>query len=256
VALAGHRLRELDRDGIDRVKAWCGVPTALERTWRSSLPSVPAEAMPGATPAEVAAFWDRCIPAPPAHPFLAARRLAPPPRLARFTPGHDGASWPAWWPAGRARTWRLATVGYRFCGDDDPELANLHARAVVDPPEFDGRRIKTLWAKGTSSEGCLFWNGLAPSTAVLCVVAEGLTDWLALCAWADLQPGVLALGLTSGGPAGLADVPLPRACPVVVATDDDEAGDAYAVRVASVLRHHRVLRAHPSLFLQHSNAAK
>lgn len=280
-ALHGRRFRECDRAAIDAVKAWLDVPVATPRTFAASSPAPsasPGQPAPNddrppipATPAEVAAFWNACGPAPRDHPFLAARRLDPSPSLARFTP--LVMSWPAWWPGGRARAWRLVTRGWRFTGYREwlrtasrqgaaptgtagrgsaPVAASIHGRAVValEPREPGGSLPpKVLWARDTPAEGLLFWNEVAPSLADLVLVVEGMTDWLAASCWAASRPDRIAvLGLTSGGAVALDEIDVPRAVPLVVATDDDPAGDAYAEAVAHRYRHRRVLRVHPSKF--------
>jgi hypothetical protein len=106
---------------------------------------------------------------------------------------------------------------------------------------------KTLWATGTAADGLLFWNNADIPTADLVLVVEGMTDFLAASCWASSRPDRVAiLGLGSGGARGLAGVDVPRPVPLVLATDDDEAGDRYAAEVAALYRHRRVLRVHPS----------
>lgn len=261
-ALTGKRLRDAD---AATVKAWLGVPAehrhtqAVPREFVGHI-SATAEQVAAATPEAIAAFWGRCVPCP-SHPFLSARRLAPPPNLARFLPaslhrqGEPPMAWPEWWPAGRAKTWRLVTRGWRFDGDRDPVAANLHGRAVVDPPDFDGRKIKTLWAKGTPSAGLLFWNEVPWQSAGLMLVCEGMTDWLAASCWATDREGVCVFGVGSGGASAFASIDVPKSADLILATDDDEPGDAYAAAVASHYRHRKIHRVRPSLFIR-SEAAK
>lgn len=259
-ALTGKRLR--DCADLATIKAWCGVPERAPREFvgRISHESRP-ESVDAATVDDIAKFWDRCIPIPKAHPFVDARRLHASPSLARFTPGYEPhevgklAAWPDWWPAGRARTWRLVTRGWRFPridqggrDGDQPTATNLHARAVVDPPDFDGKKIKTLWAKSTPSHGLLFWNNVPIATADMVLVCEGLTDWLAASIWADQHAGVVVLGVGSGSASAFANLPIPASATFIIATDDDDAGNKYAVDVAAHFRRRRVLRASPARF--------
>lgn len=243
-ALTGKRLRDTTADQRSTVREWCGEAPA-------PLPPRP----PAATRyANVATFWSECIACPNTHPFLTSRGLRDvPANLARFTPpGSD--VYPEWWPRGRADTWRLVTRGWRF-GPPLPEPVNLHGRAVVEPPEFDGRRIKTLWGKGLDARGLLFWNERATTNAQLVVVAEGITDWLALACWADDKRAVVVLGITSGGTSAFEGsddtahpLHVPSCADLIIATDDDDAGDDYARKIADHYRHRRVHRAHPSRF--------
>ena len=247
-ALTGKRLRECP--DVAMVKAWCGVPVPSPREFTGRI-IASDDAVSAASPMAIDAFWRRCVVAPASHPFMQARRLAPPATLARFTPGHDGDTWPEWWPAGRASTWRLVTRGWRFLrapeGRVVPVAANLHGRAVVDPPDFDGRKIKTLWAKGTAAAGLLFWNEVPWQSADLVLVTEGLTDWLAASCWALDRP-VTVFGLTSGGAPAFASIDVPNSADLIIATDDDPAGDDYAAAVAAHYRHRKIHRARPSRF--------
>lgn len=256
--LTGRRLRETNPAQRQTVRDWCG----------EAVPVPPKPAPRPARYADVFAFWSACGPCPSGDPFLRERRLVAPPHLARFTP-EDTTRYPEWWPAGRSKVWRLVTRGWRFDAsttDADgrlvalpPEPVNLHGRAVVEPPLFDGRRIKTLWAKGLDSAGLLFWNQRPTETADVVLVAEGLTDWLAAACWAEDRPGVTVLGLTSGGPAGFAHVRLGDGTQLVIATDDDESGDAYAAAVAAHYPGRAIYRARPSRFfsaIHHPEAAK
>jgi ribosomal protein L37AE/L43A len=235
-ALVGKRLREASAEERATVRDWCGEAPAPR----------PAPAPRAPVYADVSAFWSACYPCPSGDPFMAARRLVPSPDLARFTPPTaDG--WPEWWPPGRAKVWRLVTRGWAPT-DGGMAAVNLHGRAVVDPPEFDGRKIKTLWAKGLSSEGVVMWNLRDVSDARLVLVTEGLTDWLAASCWADERPGVVVFGMTSGGAAAFARIHIPTTADLIIATDDDDAGDKYASDIAQHYTYRRVHRAHPSRF--------
>tara|TARA_R110000868_G_scaffold405983_1_gene685930 strand:+ start:3083 stop:3490 length:408 start_codon:yes stop_codon:yes gene_type:complete len=132
---------------------------------------------------------------------------------------------------------------------------NLHGRAIVEPPEFNGRRIKTVWGKNLDARGLLFWNGRTPVDGGLVVVAEGLTDWLALSCWAEYRDPVTVFGLTSGGSEAFAGIALPDTADLIIATDDDPAGNDYADKIAAHYRHRRIHRASPSR-LTRATAAK
>lgn len=252
-ALTGRRLREASAEQRQTVREWCGGSSG------QSVPAPPRPPPRAPRYADVSAFWTACGPCPSGDPFLRDRRLVAPPHLARFTPD-DTTRYPEWWPAGRAKVWRLVTRGWRFDTDDrNPVPVNLHGRAVVEPPEFDGRRIKTLWAKGLDSHGLLFWNQRPAASADIVLVAEGLTDWLAAACWADDKPGVTVFGLTSGGPAAFAHIEIAASARLILATDDDAAGDAYASAVLSHYPGRAIYRAHPSRFpssLPQQDAAK
>lgn len=83
-----------------------------------------------------------------------------------------------------------------------------------------------MWLRGT----------LCPSDFGGVVVAEGLTDWLALSTseWvAEERHAVLGIG--SGSLGGLDALPWRMAPQVLIATDPDEAGETYASRVRAAV---------------------
>ena len=245
-ALTGKRLRDASPDDRRKVRDWCGEAPA----------PLPPRPTPPPRHADVSTFWSACYPCPNGDAFMAARGLSNVPHhLARFTPPASDA-YPSWWPQGRAMTWRLVTRAWRF-DTTTPEAVNLHGRAIVDPPLFNGRAIKTLWGKDLDARNLVFWNGAAiGSNTQLVVVAEGLTDWLALSCWADPRPTVVVFGITSGGADAFANIHIPDSADLVLATDDDDRGNDYAARVAVHYRYRRVNRAHPSRFSPHRLAAK
>lgn len=243
-ALTGHRLRDASDDGRRSVRDWCG----------EAPPPRPAAPPTPARYADVSSFWSACYPCPSGDPFLIARGYRNvSPDLARFTPPASEL-YPEWWPVGRAATWRLVTRGWSFAGPV-PMAVNLHGRAIVEPPEFNGRRIKTVWGKNLDARGLLFWNGRTPVDGGLVVVAEGLTDWLALSCWAEYRDPVTVFGLTSGGSEAFAGIALPDTADLIIATDDDPAGNDYADKIAAHYRHRRIHRASPSR-LTRATAAK
>ena len=253
-ALVGKRLRDASQDERARDRDWCGEAPA---------PKPPAPPPPPRY-ADVASFWSACHPCPNSDPFLTERgHRNVPPELARFTPPRASDLWPDWWPVGRADTWRLVTRGWSFAGTNpdgqpqaaEPQAVNLHGRAIVEPPEFNGRRIKTLWGKNLDARGLVFWNQHPVAEAQLVLVCEGLTDWLAASCWAENREAVTVLGLTSGGAEGFAHIAIPDTADLIIATDDDPTGNDYAAKVAAYYRHRRIHRASPSR-LTRATAAK
>lgn len=261
IVLVGGRLAEVPRERRRVVADWLraqGWLTGPSSPYQMVDRPPPPEERPPAPPAypprdEVEALWAACHPVTAGgddvQSFLEARRLSAwralvrAEDLARVTP--MVATWPEWWPAGRSRCWRLVVRGWTARG----ELGSLHARAVVPPPVLDDRPApKTLWAKGYEARELLFAcpEGLAllrgnPSRELFAVlVAEGLTDWLTLAAWAawHRKPGlrVAVLGGASGSFRALADVRWPDwPLDVVAAVDEDDAGDRYLLEVAEAL---------------------
>ena len=65
------------------------------------------------------------------------------------------------------------------------------------------------------------------------IVCEGMTDYLAAACRAPAD--VAVLGASSGGFGALRGVKIPNGATVVIATDDDKAGDAYAAEIRAAL---------------------
>jgi hypothetical protein len=265
-ALTGARLAE----STDRARIRAFVSGA---GWTVALPPSAPPPRPE-PPVDLPEFWRTCRPVP-RDAFTTARGFAScPPDLARYTP-EPPAPAPAWWPAGRLKTWRLVTRGYDASG----RAVNLHGRAVVPPPMFrdpktgkDKAGPKTLWAKSycecaerhanlddcpaaheMPSEGVVFWNRVHPDDTELTLIAEGMTDWLSLALLVG-DRRIAVYGVTSGGPSAFADIPLRGA--VVLATDEDGAGDRYAAELLEHLGHLRVLRARLSGLASHLSTAQ
>ena len=175
--LENRRLRDLDRDAQRRVKAWFeaqGWTTALVSpsttpTRPTILLRVPQE--------EVERFWDasRSLTIarqhdPEAVAFLRERGLErsldtiAAADLARLTPTVNGTPWPSWWPAGRARAWRLLVRA----GDDWREVRLLEGQAfttkldafnevLFEPVATDAIRMEVRLREGFSG-GVLEWE--------------------------------------------------------------------------------------------------
>lgn len=264
LVLGVPRIRDCDRDQRRAVRAWC-----RDQGWVLS-PDSPYQVVPGWQPrpraetrppavrpprAQVDALWGLCHPiAGDPAAWLRGRGVDPEVvnrhRLARLTPPAL-PRWPEWWPKGRARSWRLLVQAWDASG----EPVSLHGRTVGPPPVVEGRSLpKTLWPRDVDSRGLLFADAagvrlLRGDAAGLwgLVIAEGLTDWLTLAAFAaDREAGVAVLGGTSGGWEALATLALPDTIDVVVAVDEDRAGDRYALEICTALGRDTVRRVRPS----------
>lgn len=267
LALFGRRVRDLgssDRDGLRArlTRTAALAPSHLRFTPRGT---VVAGMLP--TPSrrppreEVEGLWKRCRPFDvvaessgsfdaTAREFLASKgllRMAPAiahADLARLTPPPEVGAWPAWWPAGRAWTWRLVVRAY----EADGTLGSLHGRATCPPRPGQS---KTLWP-GPSAEGERHTAGrllfACPAALRLLrgdaadihtvLICEGLTDWLAAAAdcvehrredWA-------VLGGTSGSFPALGGVRWgSRPIRIVALVDRDYAGDRYFAQIRNAL---------------------
>ena len=168
------------------------------------------------------------------------KRLGHPPNVAtldlvRILPGEY--SWPKWWPWGARRVWSLAMLAY----EADGTPASIQARAIELRGE--GADPKSRNPKGYSAAELLFADqkGLAllkgegtPPTTVL--LAEGLTDTLALALWARYRAEPAAvLGMIEGSAKALSRVAWRPGQTVVCFTDTDGAGEGYAVAAQAAL---------------------
>jgi len=256
----GRRLRELDRDAQQRVRAWC------EAQGWSTAPATPSSAPNKPTTIvrppqdQVQRFWRASRPLTDAREhdaealaFLCERGLEPAvdaitaADLARLTPARNGTHWPAWWPAGRARAWRLLVPAFDARG----VLTSLHARAVKPVVNDQGETMpRQLWPgsrKGTRYDalGLFFADAIALAmmrgevveglrTLLIC---EGLTDWLAAAAWCRVQgrDDVAVLGGVAGSFPALAELSVPEGVRVFAAVDADPAGDRYFAQIHHAL---------------------
>lgn len=180
----------------------------------------------------------------PASSFLRSRGIAPDTAPCGVLPDTAGAPF---WPAHFSRNWPLVVPAYTARG----VLAGLHGRAIGPAPR------KSTWPKGIASAGLVFadpvharpWLRGGPAPLRLLIV-EGITDYLAAASTCDMP----VLGYESGSLSAIEQI---RDWPirVIIATDNDEAGDRYARQIASALpRRVRAYRANPSRLIHAQTA--
>lgn len=254
----GGAYLRLSREARGRVRAWAAAEGMMEAApARPALipllrpPSAQVEALWGACLPVTSCLLDGEIPDPDAEGFLRRRGLLPllgqivAADLARLTPPRSWARWPEWWPAGRARLWRLIVRAF----EPDGRPGSLHARAVVDRPSRDGEALpRQLWPRRSAglsldAAGLFFADPAAQDLLAgrrTCVsrllICEGLTDWLAAAAHAQRIPGLAVLGGVSGSFPALARVRWPSPMPeVIAAVDADEAGERYLAQIRDAL---------------------
>ena len=154
--------------------------------------------------------------------------------LVRATPAREAYAWPRWWPAGRARCWRLVSRVWSPGG----ELLGLHGRAVRPVPEVDGKPLPKALGHRMRGRGwlanpaALTW--IRGRAAPIIAVAEGITDWIALSCWAHSRGGPWAslpiIGGMSGSFQSIRELPVQNTR-LLVATHADTAGDRYAEEI-------------------------
>ena len=188
--------------------------------------------------AGVADLWNRCGPVdadPDVADYLCVRGLDPVAvaarDLARALPT-DGPS--PGWARCRGQTWaesghRLLTPAYDASGA---------LRAVRATRVRDGEGPKRLTPGGTSTSGLvlacpaarLLLSGQGSASRI--AITEGETDFLTAClAWPDLA----VFGIWSGAWTADLAARIPDGAAVLVATDHDPAGDAYAGQITRSL---------------------
>ena len=244
----GRRVRDLsseERRALAEQLAQMGLCTG-RWTWqqaplRAQLPVEPApEEDPGPGPDEVWALWSACGPVLDDRAAVAysatrgwGRELA---ELQardemRVTPAPGWGGWPAWWPRGRARCWRLVTRVWSPGG----ELLGLHGRAVGEPPTVDGRALPKALGHRMRGAGWMMSRAAREELArglARAIVVEGVADFWAL---ASIVAEVPVLGGVSGSFKTLGDVPWRRGAEVVLLVHADAAGDRYAEQAAGSL---------------------
>jgi hypothetical protein len=195
---------------------------------------------------EVQDLWDACLPVTDL-PFIRERRWDVDQLrkldVVRLTPEPDDYDWPVWWARGRAKTWRLVTRAFSTNG----QLRSLHARAIA--PVEKGTP-KTLWPKGFDATSLVMPDraGLellqARSKPRVLLVAEGLTDLVALSLKVAVLPDAAVLSCTNGCFPALRTIAqhLSIWTDVYSATDHDEPGDRYTREIATALAPLRVKR--------------
>lgn len=181
---------------------------------------------------DVAPVLRMCRPAEQgAADWLRSRGYTRPVPAGMLPPG-----WSApWWP------WRdefpLVVPAFDAAG----VLRSMHGRAIRP-----GARRKVTWPLGGDTRGLVMASKLA--RAMLrgeteprrLLIVEGLTDYL----WAAQDPTIAVLGIASGVDLAPLSRRLRRGMTIVIATDPDPAGDAYAQTVAAQLAPHPVRRLH------------
>ena len=250
--LGGARLRDLNDHRRAEVRAWC---ERLVGQHSSTLPQrseelgqpAPAEYPPIG---EVHALWGGCGRVdldPSAAKYLAARGLDPTVAADRdLARALRSAELPRW-----ARAWSREHRLIVPLFDASGALRSLLARSVDR-----SATIKSLAPQGYSRAGLvladtlgrqLLQHGLRPcwwpaSHELRVVVAEGEIDWLTaatLSSEADeWAPAVL--GVVSGAWTLAIAARIPDGCSVLVATDNDEAGNKYARHICESLRERNV----------------
>jgi hypothetical protein len=249
LVLRGKRYRELGTAARDEVREWCSRFTGVEVVPGSA--PAPATA-PAQYPleAEVRNFWDCCVPVDTdsaVGEYLTRRKVWPKLvtcfDLARALPEDKAApAWASRWNMDLGRSMSWAETGHRLIVplfDERGLMRSVLARSVdgtaqsksLAPSSFG--RAGLLMADGFGR--WLLATGQRPEwwlagRELRLVVAEGETDFLGWATqWSDaaeFAPATFAV--VSGSWCADVAARVPDGTTVVIATDNDKAGDRYA----------------------------
>lgn len=153
--------------------------------------------------------------------------------LARVLPA-DGP-FPEWWPPSRASTWRVAARLF----DSKGTFRTIQARAIREVTRNnlfpDGRLASGVFFADDLGQA-LLRGELVEAHGVAVIIAEGLTSWVRTCCWcASNHRAAAVLGVGSFSTSAFADIHWPAGSDYVIATDGDNAGDNYAIKLRRAL---------------------
>jgi len=255
-ALCSKRFRDLDADAKTTVRDWC---MAYQRVDGPTAPRVRAPEQPPAPPVyppeyELRVFWDACERVDSntrVSDYLISRAINPSRvadfDLARALPAsidvpkwarRDGESW-------SSSSYRLIVSLFDAHGLRRSVLArSIDANASANnksaaPADCD--RAGLIMACGfgrlllAAAEVPGWWT---PDKEICITVCEGEVDFLNVATqWSDAAEFAPAtLGITSGSWTPEIAARIPEGSRIVLATDADKQGDAYADRITQTLR--------------------
>lgn len=166
--------------------------------------------------------------------------------IIKFQDRHKSIGVP-WFP------WSNLPYGHVLCFDAQGKIVSLHARALVDDKELDGRP-KTRFPKGYSASGLLLADKsgvsfLRGGSTPAVVFTEGLTSTVAASSFLRRSGrwNWSVIGVTSGSASAVKNIKWPSNLSVYIWTDVDTAGSKYADRIReAVPAHIQLLRVKPT----------
>ncbi len=252
-AMFDRKLRDMSPEQKGKVRDWFG-STGLIEKYEHVQPVVHQPKRPSV--GQVASLWRASIPLlqmngceedQMVRDFLSFRRfdldLLAQTGMVRAVPLRKQYNWPAWWPASWSPVWRLVTPAFEING----KVASLHARSVSN----NGIKPKSRWPKGCEANGLLLANkqgvkmlrGKPDGELEALLICEGITDlFRASSAAIHENMNVAILAGTSGSFSRINKISIPDNLDIVVCTDPDQAGDAYAETIKKNLDGKKVYR--------------
>ena len=252
-ALFDRKLREMSDEQKRKVRDWFE-GTGFIKQYENTEPVTHIPKRP--SPEQVASLWKASTPLPQMNgcqedqmvrDFLSFRKfdldLLAQTGMVKAIPLRSQYNWPAWWPASWSPVWRLVTPAFEING----KVASLHARAVSS----NGIKPKSRWPKGCEANGLLLANkqgvrllrGKQEGELEALLICEGITDlFRASSAAIHEKMNVAILAGTSGSFSRINKISIPDNLDIVVCTDPDQAGDAYAETIKKNLCGKKVYR--------------
>lgn len=144
-----------------------------------------------------------------------------------------------WWPDSWLHRWPLIFPAFNARG----AMVSMHGRAIDREAE-----PKTRWPYRCNASGLLFADTLGVTFLRCCsqvqsvegleavIIAEGATDTLKLSQVVEAEDSTIAvLGYVAGSKHAVARILWPESVPCIVATDDDDVGDKYAMEIRKAI---------------------
>lgn len=228
VLMAGHSFREAQDWFVRRGWADGDPGQSVERVVPKPVQEV--KALEYLEPEKVLAVLRACVkPSGATLAYLEGRCLAGAPCGVL-----EASQRPDWWPIGpkdnRGHWWPIVVPMY----DSRGVVRSIHGRAITS-----NAPRKTANPRGHRCDRLLFldpvharpWvQGSAKCPSVTLIV-EGMTDYLSGCVNTDYA----VIGITSGSAPAIADLKWSQDAVVVICTDPDKPGDAYARKICEAL---------------------
>lgn len=252
-ALFDKKLREMSADQKKKVRDWFENTGFIEQ-YQHVEPVIHKPKRPNVE--QVASLWrastplnkmNGCREDQMVRDFLSFRKfdleLLAQTGMVKAIPLRNQYNWPEWWPGFWSPTWRLVTPAFEING----RVASLHARAVSNKAV----KPKSRWPKGCEANGLLLANrqgvkllrGSADSELEALLICEGITDlFRAASAAIHEKMNVAILAGTSGSFSRIKQISIPDSLDIVICTDPDETGDAYAENIKKNLDGKKVYR--------------
>lgn len=165
--------------------------------------------------------------------------------IARSFPDPKKHKYPTWWPSQRAAMWNLVTPAYNYAG----VMTSIHARAISS-----NVKPKVLWPKGymakelimVSPRGLAFLRKIPMMKLDYILIVEGIIDLFSSSVWACRRQcthgeSIGVIGIVAGSAPALGKVSWGDT-KIVVASDEDNAGEKYFSKIIDIIGTSNIFR--------------